>query len=344
MMLKGDRSMSSIASSATVQVQPIRFWQHGRAVRQMLRAYPPGTDALVDSIRSSSGALKSFALQWLLLPLYFAREQGWTVRDQHHMAAIMYLRRNIRQGIRVLHVDDINVDAAYRRRGFAQRLMALAEELASQEQRPFLKLAVTVANTPAVTLYRRLGYQDQHHRYFTCLPTGAASPGGGSSLRLRPLRRRAAWAANRRFYLIELQASVPAVAEMLVAFYPRGAGNVGVPKVGELRYAVEHGGEQIGYSDAYRRHGQWQLRVSLRPEMWGTTVEQELIQRLLGAVASAHSGPDRAEPVALHVPSSSHFEALGIGVARAHSVASALGLREQSHDRMIMVKVVASES
>jgi GNAT superfamily N-acetyltransferase len=335
--------MLSSASSAAVRVQPIRFWQHGRAVRQMLRAYPPGTDALVDQIRSDSSALTRFVLQRLLLPLYFAREQGWTVRgEQHQMAAVMYLRRNTRQGIRVLHVDDINVDAAYRRRGFAQRLMALAGELARQERRPFLKLAVTVANTPAVTLYRRLGYQDQHHRYFTCVPTVAASPGDGSSIHLRPLRRRAAWAANRRFYRIELQASSPAVAEMLVTFYPRGAGNVGVPRAGELRYAVEHGGEQIGYSDAYRRRGQWQLRVSLRPEVWGTALEQEVIQRLLGVVASTQDRPDRNAPVALHVPSSGHFEALGTGVTGAHSVASALGLREESYDRMIMVKVVTS--
>jgi hypothetical protein len=83
--------------------------------------------------------------------------------------------------------------------------------------------------------------------------------------------------------------------------------------------------------------------VSLRPEIWGTSVEQELLQRLLSAVVSTHDGPDRAAPIALHVPSSAHFEALGTAVSGAHSVASALGLRQHSHDRMIMVKEVASE-
>jgi hypothetical protein len=65
----------------------------------------------------------------------------------------MYLRREGRQGIRVLHVDDLNVDPGSRGRGLAQQLLALAGDLARRERRPFLKLAVTVANTPAATLY-----------------------------------------------------------------------------------------------------------------------------------------------------------------------------------------------
>jgi GNAT superfamily N-acetyltransferase len=334
-----------------MRAQHIRFWQHGRAVRQMLRAYPPGTDALVDQMRAA-GPLSRFLTVRILGPLYFAREQGWVIRGERGvMAAIMYLRRQVRQGIRVMHIDDINVDAHYRGHGFAQHLLTVAEQLAVQERRPFLKLAVTVANTPAVTLYRRLGYQDQHHRFFTCVPASvaavAAPPGMGSSLRLRPLRRRAAWAAHRRFYQIELRASAPAVAELMVAFYPRGAGNVGVPRAGERRYALEHGGEQIGYGDAYRRHGQWHLRLCLQPEVWGTALEQEVIQRLFGAVASTHDGHAPLAPVALHVASAAHYEALcagAAGITGAHSVASELGLCEQSYDRMIMVKVVASAS
>ena len=74
-----------------------------------------------------------------------------------------------------MHIDDINVDARYRRQGLAQRLLQLAEDLARNERRPFLKLAVTVGNTPAVTLYRRLGYQEQRHRYFTLVPSAPLS-------------------------------------------------------------------------------------------------------------------------------------------------------------------------
>src|SRR5258708_30384447 len=138
-------------SPSDMPVRPIRFWQHWRAVGQISRDYPPGADVLVDHIRAS-GFLTRFLVQSVLSPLYFAGEQGWAVRSEGgEMAAIIYLRRGARQGIRVLHVDNISVNARFQRLGLAQRLLALAEELARAEQRPFLKLAVTVANTPAVT-------------------------------------------------------------------------------------------------------------------------------------------------------------------------------------------------
>src|SRR5690349_17966263 len=166
--------LSLSSSAGDLPMRRIHFWQHGRAVSQMLLAYTPGTDASVDHLRAA-GFLTRLTVQHLLLPIYFAHEQGWSIRGTRGaMAAIMYVRRNERQGIRVLHIDDINVDARYRRHGLAQRLMSLAEELARREQRPFLKLAVTVANTPAVTLYRRLGYQEQQHRFVTYDPATSA--------------------------------------------------------------------------------------------------------------------------------------------------------------------------
>ncbi len=325
----------SATASTNIAVQRIRIWQHGCAVRQMVRAYPPGTDTLVDQIRSA-GFLTRFLAQRILLPLYFAREQGWVIRGgRGEMAAIMYLRRNIRHGIPVMHIDDINVDARYRGHGFAQRLMHLAEELAQREQRPFLKLAVTVANTPAVTLYRRLGYQEQHHRYFTYAPSSAAiRPPSSTDITLRPIGGRPATEANQRFYRMEMRASAPAVADMMVAYYPRGAGGVGVPKAGERRFAIEQNGQQIGYADAYRWRGQWNLRLSLRPEVWGTESERQAIQLLSVAI-----GNTNGSAIALHVPSAAHFDALCAG---PDALARELGLVEQSYDRMIMIKPVGS--
>ncbi len=325
----------SATASTNIPAQRIRLWQHGRAVRQMVRAYPPGIDTLVDQIRSA-GFLTRFLVQRIVFPLYFAREQGWVIRGERgEMAAIMYLRRDTRQGIPVMHIDDINVDARYRRHGFAQRLMKLAEELTQREQRPFLKLAVTVANTPAVTLYRRLGYQEQHHHYFTYAPSfPALRPPSSTDIRLRPMRQRQAEEANQRFYRMEMTASVPAVADMMVAYYPRGAGGVGMPKAGERRFAIEQNGQQIGYADAYRRRGQWNLRLSLLPEVWGTESERQAIQLLTGAIGSTNGSI-----IALHVPSAAHFDALRDG---PHALASELGLIEQSYDRMIMVKPIGS--
>jgi GNAT superfamily N-acetyltransferase len=331
-------STRGLPTDVTTQpIQPIRFWQHRRAVASTLAAYLPGTDTLVDQIRSAS-LPKRVAFQYLLAPLYFAVEQGWTIRGKHgEMAAIMYLRRGDRQGLRVMHIDDISVGALYRRLGLAQRLMELAEELAIQESRPFLKLAVTVSNTPARTLYRRLGYQDQHYQYFTWTPKVAAlraAASSATSLVLRPLQRRQAEDTFHQLCRMELQASVPALAEMLAAFYPHGMGLTSAPRTGTQSYTVLQDGKQIGYADQSRQGTRWNLRLSLHPDWWGTDTERRLISQLAGTIP-----PDQpAAEIALYVPSAAHFEAIS---AYPLVVDGEPALVEQSFDRMIMAKSLA---
>ena len=312
-------------------LRPIRFWQHWRAVATTFRAYPPGTDAFVDQIRSA-GFLKRYAFQYLFAPLYFATEQGWTIRDKHgELAAIMYLRRGARQGLRVMHIDDISVGANYRGLGLARRLMARAEELANQEQRPFLKLAVTVTNTSAVTLYRRLGYQEQHHGFFTWVPSSASLPlSSSTNLRLRSVRRREAARLFQRFYRAEMTASAPTLASLLVAYYPQGMATASVPRTGRRCYAIEYDSTPIGYGDVFRTGARWNLRLSLCPKWWATETERQAIYLLARTIGHEH-----VAEFALYVLSTAHFDALR---ASRHGVADVLGLLEQTFDRMIMVK------
>jgi GNAT superfamily N-acetyltransferase len=292
-------------------------------------------DALVDRIHAM-GFLTRFLVQRLLVPLYFAREQGWVIAgERSEMAAIMYLRREQRQGIRVMHVDDINVDARYRQRGLAQRLMQLAEELARQEERPFLKLAVTVANTPAIRLYRSLGYQEQRSYYFTYTPAQfplrSLAPDG---LTLRPLRRRQAAATLQRVYEMELKASAAALAPMLATYYP-----LRVMREAVRMYAIEQDGQLIGYGDFYQHAARWNVDLGLQPALWGTEQERQVIHRLMGALEDA--GYTSGSEIALHLPSVAHFDALRAGT---QSLAGELGFVKQNYDRMIMAKVVANSS
>lgn len=324
---------SMLGSSEHLPVRRIRFWQHTRAVRQMARAYPPGVDALIDRI-NSMGVLTRFFLQRFVFPLYFAREQGWAIRGEHgELAAIMYLRRQERQGIRVMHIDDINVDAQYRRQGLAQRLLRLAEELAQNEHRPFLKLAVTVANTPAVTLYRRLGYQEQRRHYLTFVPdTSLPVPPLASDFRLRPLRRKQAEETMQQVYEMEVTASAGALAPMLATYYPLGA-----PREALRMYAIEQDGRLIGYSDIYHREARWNLDLGLVPALWGTELEQQVIQRLIQMLAQEKLGYTQGSAVALHFPTTAHGDALW---SETQSQERNWGLMEQAYDRMIMAKVV----
>jgi ribosomal protein S18 acetylase RimI-like enzyme len=319
----------------------VRLWQHNRAVRQMLQAYPPGTDAAVDQLRKA-GFLTGWLVRRILLPLYFAREQGWVIRDERGgMAAMMYLRRDQRRGVRVLHVDDINVEARYRRLGLAQRLMELAETMARRERRPFLKLAVTVANTPAVTLYRRLGYREQQYRFFSYDPALVAShsPAAGA-VALRALDQRDAQRENQRFYRGAMQASDPAVADLLVTYYPRGAGGSGVPRAGTLRYAIEDHGQMIGYGDAYRRGRQWNIRLNLAPDCWGSDSERQVVQLLTRSVQQVMRPGDESL-LFLHVPSRGHFEAL---LDSPDGAAREFGMIVRTYPRMIMVKTLEQTS
>jgi ribosomal protein S18 acetylase RimI-like enzyme len=319
------------SSSPEMSMQPIRFWQHWRAVDRISHDYPPGADILVDQIRSS-GFITQFLVHSLLAPLYFASEQGWAIRsEQGEMAAIMYLRRGASQGIRVLHIDELNVNVGFRGFGLAQRLLAFAEELARAEQRPFLKLAVTVANAPAVTLYRRFGYREQHHRFFTFVPSFAALHASKpADILLRLLPRGQAANVFKQFYQQEVTASTPKMAGLLLAYYPRGVNMIGIPIRRTRAYVIELKSKPIGYGAITQRRGQWTLRLSLLPKWWGTACEREVLYLLTSAI-----GHQPGSTIVLHVPSTAHFEAICSGVP---SLVNELDLIEQHSQRMVMVK------
>ena len=57
------------------------------------------------------------------------------------------------------YIDALGVDAAYRRRGVASRLVALTAARAREHDCRALSLIVFVDNTPALALYRRLGFE-----------------------------------------------------------------------------------------------------------------------------------------------------------------------------------------
>ncbi len=84
------------------------------------------------------------------------------------------------------HVSLVMVDPAYRRRGFARRLLEQAREATRRRGRPHLVLDVLEANVPARTLYASLGYRLlRASSYFVHdrLATVAAPSAGASGIR-----------------------------------------------------------------------------------------------------------------------------------------------------------------
>jgi ribosomal protein S18 acetylase RimI-like enzyme len=61
-------------------------------------------------------------------------------------------------------IDELYVDAAYRRRGFGRQAVAFLEEKAREMGVSAVHLEVNRGNDPAFELYRRIGYED-HDRF-----------------------------------------------------------------------------------------------------------------------------------------------------------------------------------
>jgi diamine N-acetyltransferase len=61
-------------------------------------------------------------------------------------------------------IDELYVDAAYRRRGFGRQAVAYLEEKAREMGVNAVHLEVDRGNDPAFELYRRVGYED-HDRF-----------------------------------------------------------------------------------------------------------------------------------------------------------------------------------
>jgi ribosomal protein S18 acetylase RimI-like enzyme len=59
----------------------------------------------------------------------------------------------------LVNVHDVAVLASHRGRGVAAQMLALAQQIAQERGAVKMTLEVLSGNTPAVTLYRRMGYQ-----------------------------------------------------------------------------------------------------------------------------------------------------------------------------------------
>jgi ribosomal protein S18 acetylase RimI-like enzyme len=61
-------------------------------------------------------------------------------------------------------IDELYIDAAFRRRGYGAQAVAFLEEKAGERGVNAIHLEVDRGNHPALELYRRIGYQD-HDRF-----------------------------------------------------------------------------------------------------------------------------------------------------------------------------------
>ncbi|MGA8543338.1 MAG: GNAT family N-acetyltransferase [Thermoplasmata archaeon] len=108
------------------------------------------------------------------------------------------------------YVSMVMVDPAYRRRGHAQALLERARVLSLAAGRKYIALDVLAQNTPARTLYERIGYRTLRESSFLVREPDAERTGGPSPA-LRPFRKEDA----RVLVTIARRAAAPEVEEVL---------------------------------------------------------------------------------------------------------------------------------
>jgi ribosomal protein S18 acetylase RimI-like enzyme len=88
------------------------------------------------------------------------------------------------------YLSSVVVDPAYRRRGFARKMIEEARRTARRGRRKFLVLDVLDTNTGARALYESIGYRPLRARgYFVCEPTARFSAPLPAVSGIRPFRR-----------------------------------------------------------------------------------------------------------------------------------------------------------
>lgn len=124
------------------------------------------------------------------------------------LAATTVLTYTARAG----YVSTVMVDDAFRRRGFARRLLEAAAAEARRRRRRSLVLDVLETNEPARRLYERAGFRLLRRQEYRALElTGPPTGAPASAARVRPLRR----SDQARILATARRALPPAVAEVL---------------------------------------------------------------------------------------------------------------------------------
>jgi GNAT superfamily N-acetyltransferase len=280
-------------------------------------AYTNMVGADEDFTRLLSNRLSRWAA-YVVLPLYLlVSGQGYKAVWHGRIAGCAFLDLRERSG----YVFNVSVNAAHRRHGVATELMDHLEHVARSQNRRWLALHVDKNNTPAWSLYERLGYRVYHplflrHRRPQALPLPLPS----GQVTVEPAGR----GGRERFkQLAALERSAgDAWADQVVteeySLTPPASGSY---------WRCRYEGEEVGYAWSGSADGQAMLFLLLRPAYWGHTATVSLLSLLWQRMSQP------ADYLDVHVGSSRHF-------ATAAPLLQPLGFEEVTQKRVLMLKPV----
>jgi hypothetical protein len=201
--------------------------------------------------------------------------------------------------------------------------MAHLETLIRRRGRRWAVLQVDYGNTPAQTLYRRLGYRAYHPdllRWEGPAFTPAAIAGGATIEALAGERGRACFARYQGADQVEGDSwAGQALGDYTHLLRPPGG----------RHWHCRVQDQEIGAAAVERRGGRLAIRLALRPDFWGESAVARIVELI---VAAEPWSPKRVD---LYFGSSAHHQA-------AAPLFESLGFRPYTLARHLMIKDLAS--
>jgi len=324
-----------------LHIQPLKFWQNWLTVRYMFRNYPTGLDAAWDA--EVRGILRRVFKRFVDVPFYLAfKNEGYSLRLGSQLVGLLYLQHPPL----VTHINDIEINAAYRRQGYSRRLLDFAEQRAHQLNKKYMTLAVTLSNKRAFNIYTRNGYLEQHDHFYQLqrwwwsesqpapLVTSAITTSRyqlevkAQHPTLRRLGRAEAEVNLLRFFKLETEITNPLTGEVWLRHYPPQLPTRKQGRSYALSLSVrsEKLPESRGQADLFE-YGDWlRWRLYLDPTRWDAPAIKALLELLIDQT-------DRRTTLTIAFGSSEMHN-------RAQSLARELGLQERASERTLMIKIL----
>jgi GNAT superfamily N-acetyltransferase len=279
-------------------------------------AYANMTGVDREFTRSTSGPI-AHALGYVILPLYLLTSgRGYKAVVGGEIAGCAFLHMRRLSGF----VFNVNVNAAYRRKGIGRALMEHLEKEVRRTGRRWVGLHLDDGNEPAQRLYEAIGYRDYHHRFLRSHDLSILQQPELPNIVARALARHEATSVWKRYADLERREGDVWAARVVREDYDEG------PPSGGAFWACTSNGEEIGCAWMGGKADWPTVHLLLRSEYWNRRMPVATLLRILMR--------DRdVEPQALdlHAGSSTHYEAM-------HALLRDYGFTPRNRARILMLK------
>lgn len=300
-------------SDPQYDIRAVRPWDVLTLTRM---AYANMTGVDREFTRSTSGPI-AHALGYVILPLYLLTSgRGYKAVVGGEIAGCAFLHMRRLSGF----VFNVNVNAAFRRKGIGRALMEHLEKEVRRTGRRWVGLHLDDGNEPAQRLYEAIGYRNYHHRFLRSHNLSILQQPELPTIGAYPLARHEASSIWKQYADLERREGDVWAARVIREDFDEG------PPSGGVFWACTSNGEQIGCAWVGGKADWPTVQLLLRGDTWNRRMPVATLLRILLR--------DRdVEPQALdlHAGSSAHHEAM-------QALLRDFGFTTRNRARILMLK------